>query len=226
MTVKTNARLAGFTFLFYIAAGITSMVVHGRATAGVGIAAKLATIAAHAADLRLVALLTVLTTLSALTLGVTLYALTREQDRDLAMLALTCRIVEGVNGATSIPSLLRLLSLATLAGANATDTAAAHALGRVLLTGEGGSISAIFFAVGSTLFCWLLLRGRLIPTPLAWLGVAASVLLVIALPLQFARLLPASMNWFIWIPMLAFEVPFALWLLIRGVTVRANVQRT
>ena len=38
MTLKTNARLAGFTFLFYIAAGITSMVLFDRATSGEGIA--------------------------------------------------------------------------------------------------------------------------------------------------------------------------------------------
>ena len=48
MTRATNARIAGFTFLAYIAAGITSMVLFGRAAAGEGVAAKLAGIAAHA----------------------------------------------------------------------------------------------------------------------------------------------------------------------------------
>ena len=33
-------------------------------------------------------------------------------------------------------------------------------------------------AIG-TAFCWLLLRGRMIPSPLAWLGVIASVLLML-----------------------------------------------
>jgi len=45
MTRTTNARIAGFTFLFYIAAGLASMAVFGRATAGEGIAAKLASLA-------------------------------------------------------------------------------------------------------------------------------------------------------------------------------------
>ena len=31
MTRTTNARIAGFTFIFYIAAGITSLVLSGRA---------------------------------------------------------------------------------------------------------------------------------------------------------------------------------------------------
>jgi hypothetical protein len=83
--------------------------------------------------------------------------------------------------------------------------------------------AAIFFAVGSTLFCWLLVRGRLIPTPLAWFGVLASVLLVVILPLQLAGLLggptswSASVTWLVWLPMLVFEVMLALWLLIKGV---------
>src|SRR5258708_27059731 len=166
MTIKTNARLAGFTFLFYIAAGISSMVLLGRATGGGGLAAKLAGIAQHATDVRVVIVLTVLSSLSALVLAVTLYAITRVWDPDLAMLALTCRVVEGVTGASSIPGLLGLLSLATAQGANAPDTAASHAL-RAYLLEQGSDVSATFFAVGSTLFCWLLLRARTIPSPRA-----------------------------------------------------------
>ena len=43
MTRTTNARIAGFTFLAYIAAGITRMVLFRWATGGgEGISAKLA----------------------------------------------------------------------------------------------------------------------------------------------------------------------------------------
>ena len=45
MTRRTNARIAGFTFLLYISAGIVGNVLFGRATSGEGIAAKLAGIA-------------------------------------------------------------------------------------------------------------------------------------------------------------------------------------
>jgi hypothetical protein len=82
---------------------------------------------------------------------------------------------------------------------------------------------AIFFAVGSTIFCWLLLKGRLIPAPLAWLGLIASVLLVVILPLQVVGLFGRQMawadsvTWMVWMPMLVFELVFALWLLVKGV---------
>jgi hypothetical protein len=195
----------------------------GRAAGGEGIAAKLAGIAQHASAVRVTVVLDLLQCFSALVLAVTLYAITREQDRDLAMLALTCRVGEGVIAAIGIPSTLGLLWLATAAGASAPDTAAAHALGAFLLRGNV-ALTATFFAVGSTLFSYLLLRGRMIPIPLAWLGVAASVLLVAGLPLQLAGFLRGPVTSLMWLPMLAFEVPLALWLLIKGVAIPAPMR--
>jgi len=216
MTRKTNARLAGFTFLFYIAVAFPSMVLFGRATSGDGIAAKFASIAQHATDMRVAVVLTLLGCFSALVLAVTLYALTREVDNDLAMLALTCRVAEGVISGISIPETLGLLWLATASGANAPDPGAAHALGAYLLKGDM-AVTATFFAVGSTLFSYLFLRGRMIPVALAWLGVLASVLLVVGLPLQIAGVLRGSITQLMYLPMLGFEIPLGLWLLIKGV---------
>lgn len=164
MTSRTNARVAGVTFLVYIAAGVTSLALSGRT---------------HATDV-----LSLVTSFSALTLGVTLYAITRAVDPDLALLAMICRVIE------SIPA-----------------------------EGRG----AIFFAVGSTIFCWLLLRGRMIPIALAWLGVSASALLVALLLLQRAGRFSGAANfyssvtWLIWLPMLVFELTFAAWLIVKGV---------
>jgi hypothetical protein len=167
MTIRTNARVAGIAFLVYIVAGITSLALAGRT---------------NVTDV-----LAVFTSLSALVLGVTLYAITRDVDRDLAMLALVCRVVEGVPG-------------------------------------HGGA--ATFFAVGSTIFSWLLLRGRMIPAALAWLGVVASALLVAILMLQRAGLFSGGANfynsitWLVWMPMLVFELAFAVLLIAKGVNGR------
>lgn len=177
MTVRTDdihttrlihARVAGLAFLLYIAAGITSMNLPDETPMG--------------------DVLALLMSFSALVLGVTLYALTREQGPALALMALVCRVLEAVP------------------------------------VGE----SAIFFAVGSTLFSWLLLRGRMIPVPLAWLGVMASALLAMILPLQVAGLFGGAMawsnsiTWIVWLPMLVFEIALALWLLIKGVSTPAH----
>jgi hypothetical protein len=166
MTRRTNARIAGITFLLYIAAGLSSMALRGRAPA--------------------TEVLPLITSFCALVLGVTLYALTRDEDRDLAVLALVCRVVE------SIP----------------------------------GNRSEVFFAAGSTIFCWLLLRGRTIPVALAWLGVVSSALLLMILLLQRGGLLggvlgwSSSITWMIWMPMLVFELALAGWLIAKGVAPR------
>ncbi len=165
MTIRANATVAGVTFLVYISAGIGALAAAGHA---------------HAVDI-----LTIVTSLAALVLGATLYAITRHVDPDLARIALLCRVIESMPG---------------------------H---------QGG---AIFFAVGSTLFCWLLLRGRLIPAVLAGLGVVASAALVALLLLQRAGLSSSgtnwtsSMTWLVWLPMLVFELGLATWLIVRGVT--------
>ena len=226
MTRTTNARVAGFTFLAYIALGIPVMVLFGKATHGEGIAARLASIAQHASDMHLAAVLTLCTGFAALVLGVTMYAITRDQDHDLAMLGLACRVGEGVIGGGAIQRSLGLLWLATAAGASAPSSEDAHALGSFLLMGQGsnGLISATFFAVGSTAFSWLLLRGRMIPVALGWLGVLASVLLVVGLPLQLAGVLSGSVAQLMWIPMAAFEIPLALWLLIKGAAMPSRRQ--
>jgi len=221
MTRKTNARIAGFMFLFYIVTGIASLVLFSQATSGaVGTAPKLVSIAQHATTVRLTVLLALCAFVSAVVLGVTLYALTRDEDRDLALLALCCRVTEGVIAATSVVRTLQLLAVATMVTGTtvaAADAAAANALGGLLLQqgGWSGNIAATCFVMGSTLFSYLFLRARSIPMALAWLGVLASAMLVIALPLELAGII--RVPFLMWIPMLVFEVSFALWLMIKGV---------
>lgn len=88
----------------------------------------------------------------------------------------------------------------------------------------------IYFSVSSTAFCWLLLRGRMIPAALAWLGLLASIFLVLLLPLQIAgyfggpRAWSSPVTWAIWLPMLVFELTFAVWLITKGVAVPARRQ--
>jgi hypothetical protein len=221
MTRKTNARVAGFTYLFYIAVAFPQMFLFARATSGQGIAAKLTSIAQHATDLRVTIILSILSALSALVLAVTLYAITRDQDPDLAMLGLTCRVGEGITGVATLPMTLGLLWLATATGPDAPDATAAQTLAAFVLK-DNPLVAATLFAVGSTAFSWLLLRGRMIPVWLAWLGVIGSALLVVGLPLQLAQFLTGPVTQLMWIPVALFELVVAVWLLIKGVATPAT----
>jgi hypothetical protein len=208
-------------FLLYIATGLTTMVLFRRASGGAeGAAATLASLAEHASTVRLTAVLTLMTFSIAVTLAVALYALTREVDHDVAMLALCCRVGEGVLAAAGAVRTLSLLSVAAASvDATAPDQVAVQALGALLLDqgGIGVPVTATLFALGSTLYCWLFLRARSIPIWLAWLGVVASLLLVIELPLQLAGVVYGLVTYLVWIPMAVFELVFAVWLIGNGV---------
>jgi len=99
------------------------------------------------------------------------------------------------------------------------------ALGAFFLKMEASfTPSAAFFALGSTFFSWLLLRGRMIPVALAWLGVLASILPVVCFPLQLVGFRGGPIASFMWYPVLLFEVALALWLIIKGVAALAPRQ--
>jgi hypothetical protein len=153
-----------------------------------------------------------------LVLAVTLYAITRDEDRDLAMLGFACRVAEGLAGVFPVTT-LGLLWLATNVGPTAPDAPSANALAAYLLkVGTWQTISAsLFFAVGSTAFAYLLMRGRMIPAPIAWVGVLGSALLVVILPLQLAGFITGVITQVAWIPVALFELTLAPWLLIKGV---------
>jgi hypothetical protein len=219
MTTAANARIAGVTFLIYIAAGIASLVLMQGASGGGDIAAKLATMAANLNTLRIVALLDLLSGFCALTLAVTLYAITSSQEVHVALLAMVFRLVEGILVVSGVSGSLGLLWLASI---NGEDAGAAHLLGAYLMRNEV-ALTSTFFAAGSLLFSYLLLRGRMIPAPLAWLGLFASALLVLMLPPQLAGFLTGGMLSLAWLPMLAFEVPLALWLIFKGVRTPAKL---
>jgi hypothetical protein len=219
MTRTMSARVAGFTFLFYIAIGIAQMIASPDLPSSADMSARLAGMAQHATHIRVDMVLGLITGFTALTLGVALYGITRDEDHELALLGLLCRACEGASILVPTFATLGLLWLAA-GTADTTDAAAAHLiLAGFLLKLKGWNVilAATFFAVGSTIFCWLLLRARSIPAPLAWLGLLASVLLVVLLPLRLTAVLSDQMAMLMWIPMAAFEIPLGFWLLFKGV---------
>jgi Domain of unknown function (DUF4386) len=218
MTRRMNAKVAGVTYLLYIVLGISSLILGGATSSNV-IGTRLTLIGQNVLQTRIELLLSLTVGFVAITLAVSLYGLTRDEDNELAVIGLVCRGAEGLMGVLPIPT-LGLLWLATTPGSDPSSTVATQSLATFLvqLSRWQVVIAATLFAAGSTVFCYLLLRGRMIPTALARLGVFASVLLMIALPIQLVGVLRGPVTQLMWLPMLAFEVPVALWLIIKGVT--------
>ena len=220
MTRTTNARIAGFTYLFYAAIGICGDLLMSHAFGVEGDAGKLPRFGEYAADVRIDILIKILEACSAFVLAVTLYGITRNEDNELAMFALVCRVAEGVLGSLSIPTYLGLVWLAKAGvGPGAPDISTINALRTFLLMPVPGvPLGTVFFALGSTIFCYLLLRGRMVPVPIAWMGLLSSGLLAVALPAQIAGFSTGPLNgYYQWLPALVSQTTLALWLLIKGV---------
>jgi hypothetical protein len=212
------ARVAGFMFLFLIATvGAISVFVDRLEEDE--ISETLRHVSDNEFGVRVGVVLLIVAAVSTLILAAMLYAVTKHEDRNLAILALSCRAVEAALYAAGITKALTLLSLSD-GTAGAGELASAHGLGAFVIDVDSWStdIGASFFAVGSTLYAYLLLRGRSIPVPLARLGLFASLVLVVGVPLQTAagNTTTEGSSLAIWIPMFAFEIATGLWLLIKG----------
>ena len=218
MTRNTNARIAGVAYLLYIGVAFPSMVIFGNATAGADVPARLANVARHAPDMSLILLLDLVSVFCAITLAVTLYGITRDEDNELAMFGLVCRAGEGILGAILIAT-NGLLWLATATGPTAPDAVTANTIGTLLLKMGSWQTSsaATLFAVGSTVFCYLLLRGRMIPVVLAWIGIIGSAIAAVGVPLELIHVLRGTPAQLMWIPIAVFEITVAFWFIIKGV---------
>jgi len=213
MTRRTNSRIAGIAYLAYIAAAYPEIVIMNRATRGSDIATQLGNVTQSSGDIRLAVILSFISSICAFALAVTLYAITRDEDQEIALLGLVCRAGEGVVGGLTI-----LCKLALLVVAASAAGAAAYPLGELLLKLEGyvTLVSASFFAFGSTFFSFLLLRGRIVPRPLAALGVIGSILIAFGLPAQTAGYVTRSVTDLMFVPVAGFEIIVALWLIFKG----------
>jgi len=175
-------------------------------------------------SVRLGVLTLIVSSISTFILAAMLYAITKHQDKNLAILALSCRAAEAALYAVGITSVLTLLSLSEgTASASGNELSSAQAIGDFVSNAWSLStnIGAIFFAVGSALYSYLFFKARSIPVLLSLLGLVASLILVVGVPLQTAasRSTVDGASGAIWIPMIIFELSTGLWLLIKGAEV-------
>lgn len=212
MSERSAARLAGALFLLVIAVVLASSAAGSGAG---GIAERLDDIATDPSGLRLSIVLLAVAGVATLGLAAMLHAITRRQDPSLAAFALACRAVESGLYAVQILGAMLLLSLSR----RQTDTARELGAATVDIAAWSTNVGACFFAVGSAVFAYLLLRSRAIPRPLASLGLLASLLLAVSVPVQSAAgaVTAEGAGFLLWLPMLTFEITAGGWLLIKGI---------
>ncbi|MGB2901634.1 MAG: DUF4386 domain-containing protein [Candidatus Acidiferrum sp.] len=222
-TQRIYARVAGFLFLWLIITGLAGTIIISHIV-GSGTFEETAKRVVASEHLYRVALCSeLIETLSAVLLAFALYVTLKPVDKLLAQIAMFWRLGEAfIGGAGMIVSFvkLRLYSPESI-GALGTDQSQAL----VELTRKAGfasyNISAIFFSIGSILFCYLFFKSRYIPRILSAFGVFASVVVTV---MCFASLIfpeHAGTLQYGWAPMAIAEVTTGIWLMLFAVKTQA-----
>src|SRR5438552_14389594 len=224
-TQRIYARVAGFLFLWLIITGLAGTLMISNIV-GSGTFAETAKRVVASEHLYRVALSSeLIETLSAVLLAFALYVTLKPVDKLLAQIAMYWRLGESfIGGAAMILSFLRLRLYTSPESLAALGTGQSQAL--VDLTRNAGfaayNISAIFFSIGSILFCYLFFKSRYIPRILSAFGVFASVIVTI---MCFASLIypeHATALQYGWVPMAIAEVATGFWLMLFAVKTQAR----
>jgi Domain of unknown function (DUF4386) len=155
-------------------------------------------------------------------LAVAFYTMLKQVSASLALLAAFWRLGEAVilghmtlNGMTA----LNILSPSALPGGFSPGQLQALANLYVGTEGDEFSIGLVYYSLGSTLFCYLLLKSRYVPSILAWWGLASSFVALIS---TLAIIVFPSADGIApgcYVPVGLFEMVTGFWLLLAGIRI-------
>jgi len=152
-------------------------------------------------------------------LAIALHSLLKQANPSSALLAAFWRLGEAVilgHMTLNAMTVLSILSSPALSGAFSSAQLQALVSLYIGTQGEEFSIGLVYYSLGSTLFCYLLLRSPFVPKLLGWWGMVSSfvalmsTLAIIVLP-GVGVIAPAC-----YAPVGIFEMVTGLWLLVPG----------
>ena len=216
MTRPAVARVAGATFLLYIAVKVSSAILFEGSIGSGAAASRLTSVAAHASDLRMATVLALGNCVCALVLAVLLYFYTRRSHPELSTLVLICRTGEAVLFGAFALGIIALVFIAEASTEATRNTDASLVVAIIRSTRNSTLVACFFFAVGSAAFAWVLLRASLAPRSLAVLGLVGSLVPIVGMPLQIIGALRGFNTGLLWVLMFLFEIALGVWLLASG----------
>jgi hypothetical protein len=232
---RKAARVVGFTYLFAMAtAFFAEFYVHENLIVYDNAVETARNIMAHEQLWRLGIASNLLCFFTDVALIAALYVILKRVNQNLALFAAFVRLIETAVLVVVILNdfdVLRLLSGADYLRVFEADRLQALARLSISSYGAGYNVGAMFFGLGSTVFCYLWFKSKYIPRALAALGVFGSLLVATC---DFAFIIFPSLAKIVTLvyssaPIIIFEVTMGFWLLIRGLrpsgiveSVRAN----
>lgn len=163
-------------------------------------------------------------------LVVALYDILKPINRSAALVAVFWWLLEcAIAAVVTLNSLAALFLLSGNDSLPAVNTDHFETLAQLFFNADraGNRIAALFFGLGSTVFCYLWFKSRYIPRTLAAWGILSSLVPIVA-PLStvtFPALIDAPLRrarsgW----PIMTFEVMLGLWLLLKGIAHRSGIR--
>jgi len=220
---RSAAKVAGVLYLVTIVtANFAEFYAFARLVVDTDPAATATNIEASERLFRVGVASDIFTFLAVIPLIVALYVVLRPVSRNIAVLALSWRLVE--TAIFVVSALAALDALRQLSNPYHQNSMSANELQALMMSAIGAhgaayNIGLIFYGFGSAAFCYLFYVSRYIPRALAGLGVFASLLVgvcsfaFIVYPEAMAYLIPIC-----YIPSFLFEVGAGLWLAIKGIS--------
>ena len=219
------ARLAGFMYLFIIAVYLLSVFITSRFEVPGNLAETAHRIMGSELLYRVGLSLGILNMLCAVLLAMGLYVVVKPVDSNLALLAFVFELVYvAVGGAFDM---IDFVFMKMQMGAGFVGSLDARQLSvfvdlHSFVSLVGLNVTSIIYGAGSILFFYLFLKSNYIPRLLAVFGLFASVLVPI---MGFSFLIvpqPPQMLQLGWAPIFATEILVGLWLLFKGINLRAQ----
>ena len=224
-TTRSNAIITGVLFIIASLTAVIGVLLYGPIIKGPD---YLINGAAHGHQVILGALNELILACAAIGTAIMLYPHLRKHNESIALGYVCFRLFEAVVITVGLVGVLALLTLSReFVGAAAPDAAAYRATGTALLAVREWAFILgpnLLLGVNTLLYSYLLFRTRLVPRPIAVMGLTGATLMTLAGPLLMFGVVQ------LWSPALVlmaapvalYEMVLAVWLIAKGFNAAAS----
>ena len=220
--IKSSQRTAKIIGVFYILAAVTSIIalyIYYQPILGPDYLVKGA---ANANSVIMGAIIELILVVSLIGTAVGLFPFLRKYNEHIALGYFSFRFLEAVLVTVGIVAILALLNLSqSFVAAAVPNISSYQAVGTVLISIHNWTFLLgpnLMLGINTVLYSYLLYISRLVPRPIATLGLIGATLILLAAFLEISGVILQVSFWggILALPVAAFEMALAVWLIIKG----------
>jgi hypothetical protein len=209
------SKIAGFMFLFILTDVIANWILFSKFIVVDNAIATANNIVSNQILFRIAIANEIILAISATILAVALFVILKPIDKNLSLIALIWKLIEGILMAGI--ALLNFIALQFLTGINQESLNFGYLIN---IHDVIYSIPMVFLGLNLTLFSYLFYKSGYIPKILSGLGVISYTLVFIFAFINI--LIPDVQMMILTVPSIIFELVIGLWLLIKGIKINGT----